>query len=147
MSWHLRVPSSAACTKVFRPRTSPNCVTGHLSELRKEILCQEPDEARGRAGTVFRRDMALQAANPHRRLARVLGANEVRGRRRLVGDRDRGRVQLAADAVRTTPPVLQWDQSRTADRHLALALAPGAAERVGDHDGGMMGELGAEPTG
>ena len=74
-----------------------------------------------------------EAAQPHGGLARVLGADEVGGGRGLVGDRDHGRVQLAAGRSPGSPrQSCSGAQAGDADRDLALALAPGAAEGVGD---------------
>ena len=76
-------------------------------------------------------------------LHRVLGTRQIGGGGQLVGDRDPGRPQLAAAGVGASAPVLQRRESRAADRHVALAVAPGAAEGVGDqHRRGRAEQLG-----
>ena len=83
-------------------------------------------------------------------LARVLGPREVGRGRGLVGQRDPGCAQLAALGVAPAAPVLERGQAGAADRHVALAMAPGAAERVGDHDGGgdagQLAQCSAQPS-
>ena len=63
-----------------------------------------------------------------------LRAGEVGGGRGLVGDGDHRRVQLAAARVGAPAPVVERREPGDADRDVALAVAPGAAERVGDDD-------------
>ena len=51
----------------------------------------------------------------------------------LVGDRDPCRRQLATGGVAAPAPVLERRDPGAADRDVALPVAPGAPERVGDH--------------
>jgi hypothetical protein len=81
--------------------------------------------------------VALEPAHHHRGLAcRLACAGEVGGRRGLVGDGDPGGAELAAVAVEIAAEVLQRREAGDPDRDIALAVAPGAAEGVGDDDGG-----------
>ena len=77
-----------------------------------------------------------EAAHDHDRLAGVLRARQVGGRRHRVGDGDHARVQLAPAAVGAPAPVVERRQAGGADRDVELAVAPGAPEAVGDEDGG-----------
>ena len=65
----------------------------------------------------------------------AFAAHEVRGRGDLVGDRGHRGGDRAAVAVDVAAPVGQRGEAGAADRDLDLALAPGAAPGVGDHDG------------
>src|SRR5438445_703670 len=99
------------------------------------------DDIEGIVGGAFKRargalagDVALQAAHEHGGLARVLGAGEVGRRGRLVGDRDPGGLELAPARVGAAAPVLERPEAGDADRDVRLTVAPGAPERVRDHD-------------
>ena len=86
--------------------------------------------------------MAPGAGDDHDGLHRVLGARQIGDGGELIGDRDHGRAHLAPVVVGPAAPVLDRLQSGDADRDVALADPPGAAERVGDHDsGGDSGQL------
>src|SRR6185436_20546904 len=87
-------------------------------------------QERGGAGPVVvrRKDVAVQAGDDDDRLARVLAAHEVGGAGDLVGERDPGRLQLAAAAVGPAAPVLERGDPGRADRDVRLAVAPRAAE-------------------
>ena len=76
-----------------------------------------------------------------------LGADEVRGGRGLVGDRDPRGPQRAAVGVAAPAPVLERREPGQSDRDVALAVAPRAAEGVGDDDGGTPGQGGAQRPG
>ena len=75
------------------------------------------------------RPRTIAAGTPAR-----LVADEVRRRRRLVGDRDLGRLERAAAGVGAAAPVVERGDAGAADRDLGLAEPPGAAEAVGDDD-------------
>src|SRR3954447_25172793 len=126
-------------------RGSP-AITASVLVSAEQVLGPRAQQ-RGGARPVLVRDVALEAADEDRRLARVLVADEVGRGRRFVGDRDPRRAQLAPGAVGPAAPVLERTQAGDPDRDLDLAVAPGAAERVGDHDGGAAGERGARRGG
>ena len=69
-----------------------------------------------------------------RRLARGLRAHEVGRGGRLVGDRDHGRAPSRPAASGRPRQSSSGARPGAADRDLGLAVAPGAAEGVGDHD-------------
>ena len=141
ISGHLRAPVRAASCSLFhrralRPSASADWTLVLAGTDRPQARISAATPGPSSAG-----DVALQAAHPHRGLARVLGAHEVGGRRRLVGDRDHGRVQLAPGAVGAPAPVLQRRPARRtpiATSH--WPVAPGAAEGVGDHHRGAPGQ-------
>ncbi len=63
-----------------------------------------------------------------------LVAHEVGGPGQLVGDRGLGHLQDRAEAVARPALVADGGEARQADRHVGLAVAPGAPEGVGDQD-------------
>ena len=112
----------------------------------EEVLVERADQRRG-ARAVLLADVAREAADDHRRLARGLVAHEVGRRRGLVGDGDRRRAQLEAARVAAPAPVVERREAGDADGHVALPVAPGAAEGVGDDHGGPVGQRGAQARG
>ena len=99
--------------------------------LAEEVLVAGAAQGGG-AGAVLGGDEALEAADDRRRDAARLVADQVGGAGRLVGDRDQGRLQLAAAGVGAAAPVVERREAGAADRDLGLAQPPGAAEAVGD---------------
>src|SRR5437764_363424 len=75
-----------------------------------------------------------QSAHEHDGHPFGLPAREIRGSRDLVRDRDAGRPQLVADAVRRSAQVEDRLEARDADRHIRRPLPERASERVGDED-------------
>ena len=95
------------------------------------------------AGTVARRDVASGAADQDRRLHSVLGPDQIGGGGELVGDGDPSRAQLPAGRVAAATPVVERFEAGAADGDVDLAVAPRAAEGVGDQDrGGSTAQLG-----
>ena len=138
-------PSSSSCRRrdrargaVLEPGAAPPgarslaCVAtpSHLnrsSRLRAE--------QRAAPGPVVGGDVAPGAADEHHRL---LMPSLVRARSAAAASSSATAIhvalQLAAGRVRAPAPVLERREAGAADRDVALAVAPGAAERVGDHD-------------
>src|SRR3954471_7272245 len=130
-----------------RSRTRATSCPGTYPTASGEEVLVARAQQRGGARAVLGGDMPLESAHHDRRLARVLVAHEVGGGRRLVGDGDPRRAQLAPRAVAPAAPVLERPQAGDPDRDLGLAVAPRPAERVGDHDGGARGQRGPERAG
>ena len=90
------------------PRSQPN----RSCSRRTEQGAAAPGPSSG--STCRSRPRSRTAGSP-----RVLAADEVGGRRGLVGDRDHGRVQLAAGGVGAPAPVVERREAGAADRDLA----------------------------
>ena len=101
------------------------------ADLAEEVLFARAAQGGG-PGSVLGADVAAEAAHDRRRHAARLVADQVGRRGGLVGDRDQGRLQLAAAGVVAPAPVVERREPGAADRDLGLAEAPGAAEAVGD---------------
>src|SRR5215210_6904478 len=97
--------------------------------LAEEILLRRAHESRC-ARTVIAGDEALEAANEHRGLLRVLAPREVRRGGGGVGAH--GSPQCVAARVLAPAPVVESDEAGDSDCDVGLAEAPRPAERVGD---------------
>ena len=75
---------------------------------------------------------AVEPAHDRDGHARRLAHHQLGGRRDLVGDRDLGDLQLAAERVGRVAQVDDRGDAADADRDVGEALAPGPSERVGD---------------
>ncbi len=141
--------------RVLRPRP--------MRASAEQVVLRTPHE-RGDARAVVGGDVALEAAQPDRGLARVLRAHEVGGGGRLVGDRDDRRVQLAArrrpgarasprSGARPAMPIATshcpWRQARPKESVITTAGWPGRRARSARADasgstGSRISESGSE---
>ena len=77
----------------------------------------------------------VEAAHEGDRNASEFAHDELGGARHLVGQRENGRLELAAGGVALAEVALERRDAAHADRDVRQALAPRPAERVGDDDG------------